>query len=95
MQQPERTINSSIEPRMVSTRAKRNKILLVLDVFLFRIVQRIVVLDIVPNAAVLRLRRPTRRKKLLCRVQKRCYQRSSALRRFYNLWSELHAYRKR
>jgi hypothetical protein len=66
MQQPESAIDGSIEPGMVSPRAKSDKVLLVVNVLLFRVVQRIVVLDIVPHAAVLRLRRPTRRKQLLC-----------------------------
>jgi hypothetical protein len=79
MQQPERPIDGSIEPRMVSSRAKSDEVLLVPDVLLFRIMQRVVVLDIVPNTAVLGLRRPARRKKLLCRVQECSYQRSSEL----------------
>jgi hypothetical protein len=79
MQQPERPIDGSIEPRMVSSRAKSDKILLVLDVLLFRTMQWVVVLDVVPNTAVLGLRRPARRKKLLCRVQECSYQRSSEL----------------
>jgi hypothetical protein len=78
MQQPESAIDGSIEPGMVSTRTKSDEVLLVMDVLLFRVVQRIVVLDVVPNAAIFRLRRPTRRKQLLCRVQKSSYQRSSA-----------------
>jgi hypothetical protein len=79
MHQPERAINRSIKPRMISARTKSDEILLVLDVLLFRIMQRVVVLDIVPNTAVLGLGRPARRKKLPCRVQECSYQRSSGL----------------
>ena len=62
MQQPKCAIDSSIEPRMISTGAKCDKILLVMNVLLFRIMQRVVGLDVVPHAAVFRLRGPTRRK---------------------------------
>jgi hypothetical protein len=79
MHQPERAINRSIKPRMISARTKSDEVLLVLDVLLFRIMQRVVILNVISHAAVLRLRRPTRRKKLLCRVQECSYQRSSEL----------------
>ena len=62
MQQPERAIDGSIKPRVVPTRAESDEVLLALDVLLFRIVQRIVVLNIVPHAAVFGLGRPARRK---------------------------------
>ena len=73
MQQPERAIDGSIKPRVVPTRAESDEVLLVLDVLLFRIVQRIVVLNIVPHAAVFGLGRPARRKQLLCRIQEYGY----------------------
>jgi len=81
MQQPECAIDGSIEPRVVSARPKRDKVLLVMDVLLFRVVQRIVGLDIVPHAAIIGPRRPIRRKQLLRRVQKRSYQQRSATER--------------
>jgi hypothetical protein len=62
MQQPKCAIDGSIEPRMVSTGAKRDKILLMVDVLLFWIMEWVVGLDVVSHAAVFRLRRPTRRK---------------------------------
>jgi hypothetical protein len=74
MQQPERAIDGSIKPRVVSTRAESDEVLFVLDVLLFRIVQRIVVLDVIPHAAIFGLGRFTRRKQLLCRVQQCRYQ---------------------
>jgi hypothetical protein len=79
MQQPERAIDGSIKPRVVSTRAESDEVLFVLDVLLFRIVQRIVVLDVIPHAAIFGLGRFTRRKQLLCRVQDCGYQRSLVL----------------
>jgi hypothetical protein len=62
MQQPKCAIDSSIKPRMISTGAKCDKILLMVNVLLFRIMEWVVGLDVVPHAAVFRLRRPTRRK---------------------------------
>ena len=37
MQQPKRPIDGSVQPRMVSTRAKSDEVLLVLDILLFGI----------------------------------------------------------
>jgi hypothetical protein len=69
VQQPERAIDGPIQPRIISTGTKSDEVLLVLDVLLFRVVQRVLVLNIVPHAAVFRLRRPIRREQFLCRVQ--------------------------
>ena len=81
MQQSECAIDGTIEPRVVSARSKGDQVLLVLDVLLFGVMQRVVGLDVVPHAAVFGLRRPTRRKQLLRRVQKRSYQQRSATER--------------
>jgi hypothetical protein len=74
---------------VVSTKAESDEVLLVLDILLLRIVQRVVVLDIVPHAAVLRLRRPTRRKQLLRRVQEYGYQRSLVLEECWDCYSRV------
>jgi len=70
MQQPKCSINCSVKPSVVSTSAKGDEILFVLDVILFRVVQRAVVLDVVSHATVFGFGRAIGREQLLCRIQK-------------------------
>jgi hypothetical protein len=53
VQNLQRTIDGSVEPRMVSTRSKSDKIMLVSDVFLLGVVKWVVVRDVSLDAAVL------------------------------------------
>lgn len=63
-----RAVDGSVQPRMITTRAQRDEILLVLDIVLLRVVQRVVVLDVVSHATVFRVGRTIRRQQSLRRV---------------------------
>lgn len=49
-------IDGSVEPGMVSTRAKSDQVMLVSDVFLLRVVQGVVVRDVILDATILLFR---------------------------------------
>lgn len=65
----QRMIDAPVKPRMISTGAKSDNILFVLDVIHLGSVEWLVSFEVVANASVLRLGRTVGRKHVLTRVE--------------------------